>query len=150
MKKTYKHKTKVIKDLAEAFSNDLDASLPITVLPNGNAVYKDYVIKQTPNNNWGVYHVASDTLVAECFLKTCALMAAKAYTHTNMVKFFEIKRLDTRYWASYCDVLVYKKNIKSAKEFERYLILLNKLEHSTDLANYFKAEISKMFKWSFV
>lgn len=150
MKKTYKHKTKVIKDLAEAFGNDLDASLPITVLPNGNAVYKEFIIKQTPTNNWGVYHIVTDNLVAEYFLKTCALMAAKAYTGTNMVKFFEIKRLDTRYWASYCDVLVYRKNIKSAKEFERYLILLNKLEHSTDLANHFKAEISKMFKWSFV
>jgi phage tail tape-measure protein len=77
-------------------------------------------------------------------------MAAKAYTKTQLEKYFEIKRLDNRYWASHCDILVYKKNIKTAKDFERYLILLNKLEHSDALATHFKEEISRMFRWSFV
>ena len=77
-------------------------------------------------------------------------MAAKAYNNTQLEKYFEIKRLDNRYWASYCDTLVYKKNIKTAKDFERYLILLNKLEHSNALSMHFKEEISRMFRWSFV
>jgi hypothetical protein len=77
-------------------------------------------------------------------------MAAKAYNSTDMAKFFSIKRLDGKYWASYCDTMVYKKNIKTAKDFDRYLILLNKLEHSSAIATHSKEEISKMFKWSFV
>jgi hypothetical protein len=150
MKKSSKQKAKEIKELAGSFNDELEASLPITKLPNGVVVYKSYVIKQTPNKNWGIYYKSNQALIAEYFLKTCALMAAKAYNATDMSKFLEIKRLDNRYWASYCDTLVYKKNIKTAKEYERYLILLNKLEHSTDLTNHFKTEISKMFKWSFV
>ena len=77
-------------------------------------------------------------------------MAAKAYYKTDMFKFSEIKQLDNRYWASYCDNLVYKKNIKTAKDFERYLVLLNKLEDSEQKAQHYKEEISSMFKWSFV
>ena len=77
-------------------------------------------------------------------------MAAKAYDAVQIEKYFEIKRLDNRYWANYCDTLIYKRNIKTAKEFERYLILLNKLEQSNALAEHYKDEISRMFKWSFV
>jgi hypothetical protein len=77
-------------------------------------------------------------------------MAAKAYHKTDMFKFSEIKQLDNRYWASYCDNLVYKKNIKTAKDFERFLVLLNKLEDSEQKAQHYKEEISSMFKWSFV
>ncbi len=76
-------------------------------------------------------------------------MAAKAYNSTQMAKFFEIKQIDSKYWASYSDTMIYKKNMKTAKEYERYLILLNKLEHSTELSNHFKEKISQMFKWTF-
>lgn len=77
-------------------------------------------------------------------------MAGRAYSRTQLEKYFEIKRLDNRYWANYCDMQVYTHNIKSAKEFDRYVILLNKLEYSTEQANHFKEEITRMFKWSFV
>lgn len=148
--KKRKFKTKELKQIAESFKEEFKASLPITTLPDGSAVYKDYLIKETSKKNWGIYHIRSKTLIDEYYLKTCALMAAKAYNNTDMVKFLNIKRLDNRYWANYCDTLVYQKNIKTAKDLDRYLILLNKLEHSTTLATHFKGEISKMFKWSFV
>jgi hypothetical protein len=77
-------------------------------------------------------------------------MAAKAYSSVNLDKFYEIKRADNLYWANYCDLQVYRKNIKTAKEFERYLILLNKLEHTEFLTEHYKEKISMMFKWSFV
>lgn len=152
MKKSNKSKSKPkdIKKLADAFNEELQVKLPISQLPDGSAVYKTFLIKETKEHNWGVYHISTKVLVEQYYLKTCALMGAKAYNHTDMSKFFEIKRLDNRYWASYCDTLVYKKNIKTAKEYERYLILLNKLEHSTELANHFKGKISQMFKWTFV
>lgn len=148
--KKRKFKQKEIKELAESFNEDFKATLPITMLPDGSMAYKQYLIKETDKHNWGIYHLGSKTIIDEYFLKTCALMAAKAYNSTDMVKFFSIKRLDNKYWASYCDTLVYKKNIKTAKDFDRYLILLNKLEHSSAIATHSKDEISKMFKWSFV
>jgi hypothetical protein len=152
MKKPNKkpNKKKVIKELAEQFSHDLTTSLPVSVMPNGNLVYKNYLVKQTPDQNWGIYNLNNKELVDYFFLKTCALMAAKAYNNVTLEKYFEIKRLDNRYWANYCDNMIYKKNIKTAKDFERYLILLNKLEDTESKVKYYKDEISRMFKWSFV
>jgi hypothetical protein len=102
------------------------------------------------SGNWGIYQLSTKELLGQFFLKTCALMAAKAYSNVRIERYFEIKQLDTRYWANHCDNLVYKKNIKTASEFERYLILLNKLEDSEQKSERYKEEISKMFKWSFV
>ena len=150
MKKQTKSKKSTVKELASQFDQDLNPTLTIKVLPNGSVVYKAYIVKSIPNGNWGVFHIHTKELVEQFFLKSCALMAAKAYMHTQLEKYFEIKRLDNRYWASHCDTLVYKRNIKTAKDFERYLILLNKLEHSDALSTHFKEEISRMFRWSFV
>jgi len=77
-------------------------------------------------------------------------MASKAYSKTMLTKYYEIKQLDTRYCANRCDSLVYRKNIKTAKDFDRYLVLLNKLEDSEHKTEHYKEEISRMFKWSFV
>jgi hypothetical protein len=148
--KTKKPKEKVIKELAQHFEEDLKKSLPISVQPDGSIVYKSYYIKKNANENWGLFNINTRDQVNEFYLKTCALMAAKAYSTVNLDKFHEIKRADNRYWSNYCDSQVYRKNIKTAKEFERYLILLNKLEHTEFLAEHYKEEISRMFKWSFV
>jgi hypothetical protein len=151
MKKLNKFKKqKTIKELAGFFDKELTANLPVTVLPNGAVGYKDYLIKQTKDGNWGIYNVLSKDLLDQFFLKSCALMAAKAYSNVQLEKYQTIKQLDNRYWANHCDMLVYKKNIKTAKEFERYLILLNKLENSEAQTEHYKEEISRMFKWSFV
>jgi hypothetical protein len=55
-------------------------------------------------------------------------MSAKAYDRVDLNKFIEIKQLDSQYWASHSDTQVYQKNIKTATDFTRYMILLNKLE----------------------
>jgi hypothetical protein len=77
-------------------------------------------------------------------------MAAKAYDASNMTRYHEIKRIDTKYWASFSDNQIYKKNISKAKDFDRYMILLNRLELSQEQTEYYKNEISRMFKWTFV
>ena len=143
------NKKQVVKELAEHFQSELDRKLPITVLSDGGAVYKDYLVKQTKDGNWGLFNYKNSTQIDQYYLKTCALMAAKAYSATNLEKFFEIKRLDNHYWASYSDNQVYRNNIKSAKDFERYVILLNKLEDSEYKTQHYKEAISRMFKWSF-
>ncbi len=150
MKKTKKSKKPVVAQLANQLDKELSANLPVTVLPNGSIVYKNYIVKQLANSNWGVYNRINKDLVEQFFLKSCALMGAKAHSLTQVEKFLEIKRLDNRYWASYCDTMIYKNNIKNAVELDRYLILLTKLEHSTTLTEHFKEEISRMFRWSFV
>lgn len=130
--------------------HEVDENLPITPLPNGAIAYKTYIIKETANGNWTLYNAKNKAPIDQFFLKSCALMAAKAYDNANMSRYYEVKDLDNKYWASYSDTLIYRTNIKKTKSTERYLILLNKLENSDSLATHFRAKISKMFKWSFV
>jgi hypothetical protein len=139
-----------IKELAEQFSHQLDAKLPISVMPNGDIVYKQYLVRHLPSGNWGLYDINCKDLKDQFYLKTCALMAAKAYNNVQLEKYYEIKDVDNKYWASYSNLQIYKNNIKTAKDFDRYVILLNKLEESEARANHFKEQISRMFSWSFV
>jgi len=149
MKKSNKPKTKFIKEIAGQFEADLTKTLPISIQPNGAIVYKDYVIKLNKFNNWAL-HYKSGPLIEQFYLKTCALMAAKAYSRLDLNKFNSIKQLDRHYWSHYCDTLVFKNNItKKTIDYDRYLILLNKLEYSQDKSDFYKNQISQSFKWTF-
>ena len=143
-------KAKVIKDLAGQLEEDLKQTLPLAVQPDGSIVYKNFVVRKNARGNWDLNYLNGSAVIEEYYLKSCALMAARAYGKTDINKFFEIKRLDSQYWNSHSDSQVYQKNIKTAKDFSRYLILLNKLEDSRDRAEHFQQKISTMFKWSFV
>lgn len=148
--KNIKSNKKAIKELAGHFDKELQAHLPVTLLPNGILTYKDYYIKQLDSKNWGLFRLYNKELVDQYFLKTCALMAAKAYSTTNLDRVFKIKRLDNRYWANYSDSVVFKNNLKLVKDFDRYQVLLTRYNHSEQQAKNYKQEISKMFRWSFV
>jgi hypothetical protein len=150
MKKTKQTKKHIIKELSVQFEEEFKKTLPITVLADGSVVYKQFLIKQTPQENWAIYNIHNKCLIEEYRLKTCALLGARAYSISNLNKFFEVKRLDTKYWANFSDLQVYRKNIKKAKDFDRFCVLLNKLEHSEDKTNIYREQISKMFKYSFV
>jgi hypothetical protein len=141
---------KALKDLATHFEEDLKKTLPIVVQPNGIAVYKNYFVKKNKLENWALHSVQSNDFVDQFFLKTCALMAAKALNSTKMAQYAEIKRLDYLYFTNFAESQTYTKNLKGATDFDRYLILLNKLENSTELAEIYKTKISTMFRWTFV
>jgi len=143
-------KAKVIKDLAGQLEQDLNKTLPLAIQPDGSVVYKKYAVKKNKRDNWDLTYLSNNTVIDEYYLKSCALMSARAYDRVNLNKFIEIKRLDSQYWASYSDTQVYQKNIKTAKDFTRYMILLNKLEYSKERADRFQLQISTMFKWTFV
>ena len=144
-------KQQEIKALAETLDIEFKNIVPLVPLPNGAVAYKDYVVKQTKTGQWGIFvKRTGDDCHGEFNLKTCALIAAKALSLVQLEKYNEIKLLDTKYWSSYYRSTVYQHNIKTAKDLERYLILLNKLEDSTWKANHYKGEISKLFRWSFV
>lgn len=149
-KRKSKPNPKLIKELASHFEEDFKSSLPIAVRKDGSIVYKDYLIKQDSSKNWAIYHASTGDFISTFFLKTCALMAAKAYWRADMAKFHNIKELDGRYYASHMETQVYQNSMKKPIDYDRYQILLNKLELSRDKAAKFKDEISRTFKWSFV
>lgn len=144
------NKARVIKDLAQAFDSDMSKTMPVTVLPNGDVSYKDFIIKPTGHQTWGIYQHKGQELLNEYYLKTCALMAAKYYSACQLERYSEVKRLDTRYWACHSDSVIFKNNMKLAKELDRYIVLLNKLEDAESKAAFYKDAITRMFKWAFV
>jgi hypothetical protein len=148
--KPKQNKSKVIKELATQFEEDFKKTLPISIKPDGSIVYKQYLIKINKQSDWCIHkHGVLDPL-GTFYLKTSALMAARAYDRNDLNKMFEIERLDTDYKNNHTDTLVYASNIKKAKDFGRFMVLLNKLEYSQERAAHFQDKISKMFKWSFV
>lgn len=144
-------KQQEIKSLAETLDIEFKNIVTLIPLPNGAVAYKDYIVKQTKTGSWGIFvkRTGSDCH-GEFNLKTCALIGAKCLHLVQLVKFNEIKSLDTKYWSSHYRSSVYQHNIQTTKDFERYLILLNKLEDSTWKAHHYKEEISKLFRWAFV
>jgi hypothetical protein len=144
------NKQKVIKELATHFEADVNKTLQLSIQPDGSVVYKQYYVKQNASEMWNLISLKSNDIVDTYYLKTSALMAAKAYSRADLTKFFEIKDLDNHYWASYSDSMIYGHNIKNAKEFDRFVILLNKLELSQQRTEGYKDKISTMFRWSFV
>lgn len=144
-----KNKSKTIKELALYFDQELQANLPITILPNGALGYKDFLVKQMPTGTWGLYNTRNLDLVEEYYLKSCALMAAKFFNHKQVEKRNEIKELDTNYWSHYCDSLIFKNNIDKVSD-DRYIILLTRLEESNFQTRQYKNKISILFKWTFV
>lgn len=149
-KSTRKTPTIRLKELARELNSEFGKLMQLTVLDNGNIVYKDYIVKQTKQGNWAIFNYKSKNYIAQFYMKTCAILAAKAYDAINLEKFHEIKRLDTLYWSNYTDSIVFQHNIKTAKDYDRFLILLNRLEESNLKRAYYQEEISRMFKWSFV
>lgn len=144
------NKQKVIKELASHFEADVNKTLQLSIQPDGSVVYKQYYVKQSASEMWNLISLKSNDIVDSYYLKTSALMAAKAYSKADLTRFFEIKELDNHYWASYSDSMIYGHNIKNAKDFERFMILLNKLELSQQRTEGYKDKISTMFRWSFV
>jgi hypothetical protein len=144
-----KKRTKTIKELAKYFDEELQSSLPITILPNGALGYKNFLVKQLPNSNWGVFNVGNTDLVNQYYLKSCALMAAKFYNHKQVVKCYEVKDLDDGYWSNYSDSIIFKNNLVKVND-DKYQILLTRLEESSYQAKLYQNKISVLFKWTFV
>ena len=141
---------RVLKELAAHFEEDLTKNLPMVLHEDGTITYKKYAITKTPLETWAVYDVDGKNCLGEYFLKTCAIMSAKAYDERNQGKAFEIKRLDYNYWSNFSNNLVYKNNVNRAKESVRQTILLNKLEDSHQKTEFYKGKITNMFKDAFV
>lgn len=138
-----------INELAKYFDDELETYLPVLVLPDGSLFHKNYIIKLLNNKNWGLFNSNNGDLIEQYFMKSCALIAANAYANIDLSKFNLTKQLDSQYWSNYFDISVYEKNIKSEKDYEKYLILLDKLENSIVGAKVYKDKIAKSFRYTF-
>jgi len=139
-----------VQKIAETFEAEFNKTMKLVPLPDGSVAYKNFIVKE---NKKGIWQILSKTTLdphGEFNLKSCALIGAKALDRLDFNGFNEVKQLDNKYWSNYTTVQVCQHHIKKIKEFDRYMIMLNKLEHSTWLADIYKEEISKRFHWSFV
>jgi hypothetical protein len=140
-----------VKKLADVLDIEFKKIVPLIPLPDGSVAYKDFVVKKNKAGAWCIYSKHTTNYShGEFNLQTCALVAAKALTQMQLQRYNEIKSLDNKYWSNFYRTSVYQHNIKLAKDYDRYLILLNKLEDSTWKASHYKEEISKLFRWAFV
>lgn len=143
-------KPSLIKELADKLQLEFTQKLPVVILPNGDVSYKNYIIRRGEHSKFEVLQPIDRKIVDTFYLKSCAIMAAKFHNKLDFANLNMVKMLDMRYWSKHTDIEVFSKNLKSAKDLDKYLILLTRLEHSEEQANIYREEISRMFKWSFV
>lgn len=150
-KKTKKRiSPKAIKELAEHLEREVEQQINVAKLPNGAVGYKHYLIKQTANETWGLYSSKTKDMIEQFYLKSTALIAAKHWDTCNMLGLQTVKQLDRQYWSNHVESMLCRQSMPKTKDFDRYLILLNKLEQSDFLTQHYKDEISRMFKWSLI
>jgi hypothetical protein len=141
---------KHITKFASYFDQELQATLPISILPDGSLVYKNFLVKQLDNTYWGLFDIISKELINEYFLKSCALIAAKEYNHRQFGKYQSVKLLDDKYASSSNDQVIFTHNITLINDAEKYAIMLTRLEESTALSHYYQKLILSLFRQSFI
>ena len=141
---------KHITKFASYFDQELQATLPISILPDGSLVYKNFLVKQLENTYWGMFDMISKELINEYFLKSCALIAAKEYNHRRYDKYQAVKLLDDKYASSSNDQVIFNHNIALTADSEKYAIMLTRLEESTALSQYYQKLILSLFRQSFI
>ena len=81
-----------IKEIAGELDAEYKKHIQLTVLKEGAVGYKDIIVKQNKNDNWALYSIYNTKdMISEFKLKTCAVMAAKAYSTVSLNRFTEIK-----------------------------------------------------------
>ena len=147
MKKT--NKERFINKLATEFSNEFN-NIPVTVLPNGDIKYNNYVVKHNKDEFWGLYKCNDLEMLTSFFLKSSALIAAKVHGAYDFNNYHRIQHLDQQYYKNHNDCDIYKHNIKASTDFDKQITLLNRLECSEEKNRCLKKEISRMLTCTFV
>jgi len=146
-----KHPSKtIIKEFASYFDQELQSTLPLAVMPDGSLVYKNFLVKQLDNMNWGMYNIDSKDLINQYHLKSSALIASKAYNYRQYEKYYEINELDKKYAVLSNDTIVFKHNIELTSDAEKYAILLTRLEESVSQFQFYQTLILRLFRQSFI
>lgn len=143
-----KNKEKLVKELTDEFKKEF-TQLSITVLPNNDIVYEDFLIKQS-NGSWDLFNRSNRDKLSTFFLRSCALLAAKKYKDWLFNEYREIKQLDRDYKRNFINSKIHRHNLTQTTDDDTKVILLNQLECVEADAEYYKRKISCLFKRSFV
>lgn len=143
-------KKTIIGELAEHFDQKIGSKLEISKLPDGSYIFKEFIIKRQPNQNWALYDTVTDNFLYEFFLVSCALIAAKEYHGCQFSEYQNIKHLDNRYRAAYTDLLVFKRNVNLVTDIDQKEIFITRLSESLLSSIHHKKTISRLFRNAFV
>lgn len=143
-------KKTTVKELAGHFNEELNTSLPVTKLPNGSYVLKEFLVKQLPNRNWGLFDIYSKDKLNEYFLISSALIAANEYSIHRFDRYINIKHIDVRYQSAHNDVIIFNHNINNVSDNDQKEIYQTRLQESKSSALYYRKMILQLFRNAFV
>lgn len=141
---------RTIDELAKYFDQELESYLPVWILPDRTLFHRGYLIKELSNKNWGLFNSHNKELIDQYYTKSCALIAAHAYSTSDLKKFNQIKQLDTQYWSNHFDTSVYSNRINKEKKYDNYLLVLDKLENARTNEQNYRNAIAKSFMHTFM
>ena len=137
-----------VKELKKYVEQELDRSLPVTVLPDNSLAYKKFRIKRE-QDRWNLRYIKSQDIIDSFYTKSSALLAAKFYEHNNFNLYVGIKDLDRKYYYNNVDIDIYKEQIKRTQDPIKREILYNRYDLSEHRSRLFKEQISSEFKTHF-
>ena len=137
-----------VKELKKYVEQELDRSLPVTVLPDNSLAYKKFRIKRE-QDKWNLRYIKSQDIIDSFYTKSSALLAAKFYEHNNFNLYVGIKDLDRKYYYNNVDIDIYKEQIKRTQDPIKREILYNRYDLSEHRSRLFKEQISSEFKTHF-
>lgn len=135
--------------LVGSVENKLKYRSPILILSNGFMAYHQYLIGELDNGNWGVYNTNTIEPIDQFYLRSSALIAAKSHEDINIKNFHTIKQLDRKYWANLHNSVIFSSYCATNIDYDKYLILMDRLEDSIIRRDKHKGDIIKMFKSMF-
>lgn len=137
-----------VKELKKYVEQELDRSLPVTVLPDNSLAYKKFRIKRE-QDKWNLRYIKSQDVIDSFYTKSSALLAAKFYEHNNFNLYVGIKDLDRKYYYNNVDIDIYKEQIKRTQDPIKREILYNRYDLSEHRSRLFKEKIASEFKTHF-
>ncbi len=141
---------KMLDNMVDFLSNEIKTNLPVNILPDKSVSYKNYIIKELDNGNWGLFNIYNMDLMHQFFIRSCAVLAAKYYSVLDLNNVYEIKKLDSQYWSHFFNIISLKHKLETTSDVDEYQVLLSKYDNSILNSEYYKTKIFKMFKLSFV
>jgi hypothetical protein len=137
-----------VKELKKYVEQEVDRSLPVTVLPDNSLAYKKFRIKRE-QDKWNLRYIKSQDIIDSFYTKSSALLAAKFYEHNNFNLYVGIKDLDRKYYYNNVDIDIYKEQIKRTQDPIKREILYNRYDLSEHRSRLFKEQIASEFKTHF-
>ncbi len=137
-----------VKELKKYVEQEVDRSLPVTVLPDNSLAYKKFRIKRE-QDKWNLRYIKSQDVIDSFYTKSSALLAAKFYEHNNFNLYVGIKDLDRKYYYNNVDIDIYKEQIKRTQDPIKREILYNRYDLSEHRSRLYKEQIASEFKTHF-